>query len=119
MTIKHSYVCNGCGKDVADPGAATEYSGIHCNQTMMAAGEANWHACSAECAAKHLRDVADAVIERSKDLAHGRAQAQTAADQFAAEQAAVRAKLEAEAQEREAKAVPRNPGSAASSPQRG
>jgi hypothetical protein len=68
MTIKNTYKCDGCGKDVPEV-AAIQFMGVHSGQTTVASGGVHsWHSCSSRCAARHLREVADAVEKRGAVL---------------------------------------------------
>ncbi len=105
MSAKTGYECDGCGKTV-DAATASQFAGIHSGQTTVASGGVHaWHSCSAACAAKHLRSLADAVeargeVLRKEEAAHAKDQATRAT-----EQAKLRAKQTAEEAERQARVM--------------
>jgi hypothetical protein len=87
MSATVHFKCNSCGAEISQAQAA-EFCGIWQGQTTVASGgEHAWHACSFDCAAKHLRQVANGVEARGRELAEKRAK--HAADQ--ARQASVQA----------------------------
>jgi hypothetical protein len=91
MSTSISYTCDGCGEKLA---TAPEFFGLHQGQTFVAAGQivADWHACSAACAAKHLRAVADGVERRGAQLEAERKRSADHRARFAAQQAELRAR---------------------------
>lgn len=68
MSTRLSYRCDGCGEPV-DEASAIQFAGIHAGQTTVASGGVHaWHSCSAKCAARHLRELADKVESRGEEL---------------------------------------------------
>lgn len=93
MSTRHHYHCDGCG-DPVDEATAVQFMGVHAGQTTVASGGVHaWHSCSWKCAAKHLRDLADAVEARGAQLDAER----EAYEKDLAEREAVQAKLRASA----------------------
>ena len=69
MTAAISYACNGCGR-VIPAAEAIQFAGIWQGQaTVASGGHHDWHSCGAKCAARHLRDMADAIEKRGAALA--------------------------------------------------
>lgn len=70
MSSTTTYECDGCGVPVPHAGQAHEFSGILQNQASVAdGGTQTWHTCSAKCAARYLRDLADKIEMRGEELA--------------------------------------------------
>lgn len=65
MTTRQVRVCDGCGKEIENN--SITHHGAYFSNASAAAGTQDWHACSAACAAKHLRVVAAAVETREAE----------------------------------------------------
>lgn len=94
MTTRQVRVCDGCGKEIT---SAIMHHGNHFANAAAAAGTADWHACSAPCAAKHLRIVAASIenleaerLEREKAAAAEVAESVSKAEKEQAARAAKR-----------------------------
>lgn len=62
MSAKTTYTCDCCGEEISQEQASL-YTGFHVGGTAAASGVSGvWHACDAECASAHLRDVAEKVV---------------------------------------------------------
>ncbi len=61
MSITQAYKCDGCGAVINSLHEAFRFAGGWQGNAAVSAGMSQWHACSASCAAKHIRSVADAL----------------------------------------------------------
>ena len=84
MSARTTHHCNECGAALT-PEQASLYAGIHIGAAHQASeGTHDWHSCSAACAAKHLRDLADKIEAHAEKHAAAKAAVEENRRRFAA-----------------------------------